>query len=67
MIQNDKPQQLSSKAFAPHQWPIGMSKAVKKFHEHERCRGFHEHEVRVFKERGNWKGGEFVDKKPAAG
>lgn len=59
---SDKPVQISFKKLAPDEWPISMSKCQKKFHEHERCQGLHEHEVRRFKERGEWAKGQFKPK-----
>ncbi len=40
----EKQQTFASKGYAPHQWPA-MSKAVRKWHEHTRCRGFTPDEI----------------------
>lgn len=54
--------QLGFKSYAPSQWPPSLSKGQKKFHEHTRCRGFTEEEVRFFKYLDRWKGGQYVEK-----
>lgn len=55
-----KTQTVSFKALAPDEWPA-MSKTVRKFHEHTRCRGFTPEEIRFFKSKDKWKHGAFVD------
>lgn len=57
--------QVHFKAFQPNQWPVTLSKAQRKFHEHTRCRGFTEEEVRFFKVHGRWVNGQVAEPKVA--
>lgn len=55
-------QQVTFRAFRPSEWPP-MSKHVRKDHERMRNRGFNPEEIRIFKSRGNWKAGAYVEGK----
>ncbi len=44
----EKNVQLGFKSYAPHQWPA-LSKSVRKWHEHTRCRGFTPDELQRLK------------------
>ncbi len=53
--------QPTYRRFQPHEWPA-LSKAQLDMHEHTRCRGFTPEEIAIFKARGKWIKGQYVER-----
>lgn len=60
----EKNQVLGFKTLRADDWGTGLAKHQKKFHEHTRRRGFTPEEIAIFKSRGRWKNGEYVETVP---